>query len=203
MSINSGTVLFSRVKKDDDYGINRRADVTLSFTVETGAQRELDAASEIAIAKVNEMLGTRPASTAVVVTDTSTKPSDKANMAAAITGEPAPAKPPRAPRTPKPTAAPADAASMEEPAAAKPAEPAAAEVVEEDWSAAAPEITDVDLSTACNRTAKALSDNVPIRHLIAEFAGPPPKQLREIPQNLRGQFVARLDKLVADKQAKG
>ncbi len=91
---------------------------------------------------------------------------------------------------------------VEEPVAAKPA-PAADEVGEEDWSAAAPEITDVDLSTACNRTAKALSDNVPIRHLIAEFAGPPPKQLREIPQTVRAQFVARLDKLVADKQAKG
>lgn len=211
MTIQSGKVSYGRVKKDDDYGINRNVVVELTFSVEGGgAQRELDAAGAMAQMKVEEMLGIAPTRTAVIQTEASGGGA-KAALAAAITGEPVPVKPPRAPRQTKPKetpAASADAASMDDevvdamfPDPKTPAS-AAAEVVEEDWAAAAPEVTDVDLSTACNRTAKALSDNVPIRHLIAEFAGPPPKQLREIPQNLRAQFVARLDKLVADK-AKG
>jgi len=96
------------------------------------------------------------------------------------------------------------------PAAEKPVEvskPATAAPIE-DWeqaAAAAPaelvkQVTDSELTDAASRKYKALGQgdetSAKIRALSKEYHGGPPKQLKDIPQEKRAEFLSRLEKLV-------
>lgn len=137
--------------------------------------------------------------------------------AAAIGGEPsstsiAPPSPPAIP----PNGDPADigtasegptgggsASSTSSPAASPPASsPASADpATVDDWDAPAKPVTQEDLVLACKAANGRLGNPVPIRALIAEYAGPPPAQAKDVPEAKRAEFIVKINALQPPQKA--
>ncbi len=224
VQITNGTIGYSRVRKDEDFGINRKAEASLSFTFEDGeifstadietqvfdiahrllakqftAARAATKAEPTANAGVSEVPPPSAQSTIG-----SAPPNDKEKLAqaagvdakAALEAKTAAqfgqnAKPPRAPRKPK------DATVA--------ATPAPAPVVEDDdplgLGIVVPEakvdpVTDAELGSATVAQNKKIQKPEAIRALIAKYAGAPPKQARDIPQEKRHAYLEELKTIV-------
>jgi hypothetical protein len=186
VSITNGRVLFERVKKDEDYGINRKAAVDLSFTIEEGSAPEpaIDLVGQLARRKVEEFLGAKPASVAApVVTNAG---GDKAALAAAAqaAAQPVEETKKRAGRPPNP------AKKIEPPAASEPAKVETKPA--DEWEAEAPkpaaEITDKDLTDACAKKNAETKNPTAIRAIISKFG----QSTHMIPQDKRSEFLKEL-----------
>lgn len=194
-NINSVTVTFSHGIKREEYGPTKKAEVTITASVdetEDGAVI-LHQVSHLAMAKVADMLmAPRP--------DTSV--STALPAAESTTGEP-PAR--RTRRTAAQVAADEAAKGTPQEEALPPQEPASQEppaVVEDEWSSdpADIEVTDAELLAATSKRAGELGARDPIVKLIATFAtrteGAPFK-VQEIPQAQRKDYLAKLAALTA------
>lgn len=228
--ITNGTIGYSRVRKDEDFGINRKADASLSFTFEDGeifstADIETQVFDIIHRLLAKQFTAARAAATKAepVVTDAPLVPPPVERVPQAGSAPPTPAgavndkerlaaaagvdakaaleaktaaqfgqnaKPARAPRKTK------DATAA--------ATPAPAPVVEDDdplgLGIVVPEakvdpVTDAELGSATVAQNKKIQKPEAIRALIAEFAGPPPKQARDIPQEKRHAYLEKLKTL--------
>jgi hypothetical protein len=231
VQITNGTIGYSRVKKDEDFGINRKGEASLSWSVEDGespsqvklhieqieqtvfdiAHRLLTkqfTAARAAEQKAGPEAGVKSGAVPPPAPATPTGPAptnDKEKLAAeagvgtdareALEKKTAAqfgqnAKPPRAPKK-----------SKEAPA---PETPAPAAVIEDDDplglgivvpEPAAEPVTDAELGSATVARNKAIQKPDAIRALIAEFAGAPPKQARDIPQDKRHAYLEKLKTL--------
>jgi hypothetical protein len=220
VQITNGTIGYSRVKKDDDFGINRKAEASLSWSAEEGespAQIKLHIEQiEQAVFDIAHRLLTKQF-TAARAAELKAEPAATADVAVSPPANPAPStgsappvndkerlaleaktvaqfgqntKPPRAPRKPK------DAPAAETLAPTP--------VIEDDdplgLGIVVPEekpepVTDAELGSATVAQNKKIQKPDAIRALIAEFAGPPPKQARDIPQERRHAYLAKLKTL--------
>ena len=198
MHIAGGSVTYGRTVKPADYE-SKKVEVTLSFGLDEG--EDADAMAALVIEKARRLAedviaGKKPAAPAV---DTKAADAQKvaaaANLNAADT-KAAPVKPPKA-STKKPTekadpiTPPAEPAKDEWDTDTAPAEPAKT-------------ITDTDLHQACSRKVadlkKVHEGAAPglIRKLIGEYfkdAERVGKQLKDIPQEERQDFLDELEKL--------
>jgi hypothetical protein len=227
MNITNGTIGYSRVKKDEDFGINRKGEASLSFTFDEDETPDTSAVEQAVFDIAHRLLTKQftAARAAELKTEpdagpkvgeavpppvkpaapSGSVPSDKEKLAAeagvgatareALEKKTAAqfgqnAKPPRAPKKAK-----------DAPAAAA---PAPAPVAEDDdplgLGIVVPEppaepVTDAELGSATVARNKAIQKPDAIRALIAEFAGAPPKQARDIPQDKRHAYLEKLKTL--------
>ena len=65
----------------------------------------------------------------------------------------------------------------------------------EDWEAQAPALTDAEVQAKIASTNTRIQNPTAIKQLIYKFAGDPPKTFRDIPAEVRPQFVKELDAL--------
>tara|TARA_R110000868_G_scaffold87586_1_gene244822 strand:+ start:206 stop:1093 length:888 start_codon:yes stop_codon:yes gene_type:complete len=79
------------------------------------------------------------------------------------------------------------------PSGAAPSDPAAIGV--EDWEAVAPAPTDAEMQAKIASTNTRIQNPTAIKQLIYKFAGDPPKTFRDIPAEVRLQFVKELEAL--------
>ncbi len=199
--LTSGTVKYGRTVNGGDYN-SKRADVELTFTVAEGEEEgaAVQHVSELAVFKCHEILHKLSAGA-------SSRPNaDKPISAPAATEVAAPAETPAAPakrqpgRPPKNKGPATDPTEVQEPThttdtaasadAGSPAEDPS-EVVE-DWSAAAPEVTDVDLTAAISKHNAKVKNPQAIRQLIGKYV-PSPGQARDIAQAQRSAFLVELE----------
>lgn len=209
--VTSGVVEYSRVRKDDDYGIKREAKVSLSFTVDEGEDHltVLALLGANAVERVHGMIqirvpegvvssGASVAPSAVApATPSGPKEAAAAALNAAETKPETPTKPKRPPKTQQPATPAADAIlGAETPAPATPA-PAASDDGLGDLLGAVEvkPVTDQELGAFITRRNAVLKKPEAIRALIAKYAGPVPKQARDIPQEKRQDFLKELDAL--------
>jgi hypothetical protein len=199
--ITGGKYSYTRVVKDDDYGIKREFSAELTFNVgeddpvgDIGveiAQRVVDITHEKL--RIKSATASVPAAASEIVKTGSPSPvgpspaaavpvNDKEKLAAEAVARatPAPTKPKRAPK----------------------AEAAPVPVVEDDLSelfgeTAAPArvITDKDLMEAVTKKNATLKDPPKIVALRIKYVGQLPKQMRDIPQEKREEFLKELDAL--------
>lgn len=193
MQITNGTVAFSRVVKVEDYGVNKKADVSLTFSLDEGddAQAALDHVGRLVMARVGAMLdGKAPA------------PLNQ-SLTAPNTAEPEKPVQRKLRQSPAKIAAAVEKASN--PNASEQVDiedviPAADAAAVDDFDLPVEpvkEITDVDLKDAAGRKNAQLKDPVKIRALIASFGEPgKPFQMCEIPQPKRQEFLDKLKALV-------
>lgn len=202
--VTNGSVKYSRTKKDADFGINRTAEVSLSFNL--GGEDDYSAfARTVGSQSIDIAEGMLANQGGVVVVPAATAKTaevapanDKDRLAAEATAA-KPPRAPRAPRAPKPAEAvltAGDPADVSEPAKPVVADPAATE----DWDKPAAEIPDVELTGACSRAAKELGSSVPVRAIIDEFTGSKQKVVKDIPQPLRQAFLDKLEAAVKAKK---
>jgi hypothetical protein len=221
MNITNGTIGYSRVKKDEDFGINRRGEASLSFTFNddetfdtskieqavfdiahrlltkqfTAARAaELKAEPEagVKLDAVSPPVPATPTGSAPVVNDKERLALEAKTVAQFGQGP----KPPRAPRKTK------DAPAPE--ATTKAAVVSDNDVILDDdplgLGIIVPEVkpepvTDAELGSATVAQNKKIQKPDAIRALIAEFAGAPPKQARDIPQDKRHAYLEKLKTL--------
>lgn len=193
--ILGGDVSFERVRKDDEYGVNRKAGCRLSFEVAEGTtqaalEKFLASTSLTAVNLVQTALGFEAvkATAAATVTVTTAGPEDaKAGKGAAaapkeVKPKKAAAKPPAADEIPD------DAPAAEEVADA-------AEVVEDDLMApAAAKITEQDLTDGVSKHNQKVQNPQAIRALIGKYVSAP-KTVRDIPEAVRAEFLEKLHKI--------
>jgi hypothetical protein len=227
MNITNGTIGYSRVKKDEDFGINRKGEASLSFSFDDGEVADTSkieqAVFDIAHRLLTKQFTAARAAELKAEPDAGPKvdkavpppaksaapsgsvPSDKEKLAAEA-GVGAAAREALEKKTaeqfgqgPKPPRAPRKAKDAPAPAA-----PATAAAVEDDdplgLGIVVPEpvlepVTDAELGSATVAKNKALQKPDAIRALIAEFAGKPPKQARDIPQEKRHAYLEKLKTL--------
>ncbi len=216
--ITNGTIGYSRVRKDEDFGINRKGEASLSFTFEDGeifstadietqvfdiAHRLLAKQFTAARAAAPKAEPTANAGVSEVPppsaqsTIGSAPPNDKEKLAqaagvdakaeleaktAAQFGQNA--KPARAPRKAKDAAAPATTPVIEDD------DPLGLGIVVPE--AKLDPVTDAELGSATVAQNKRAQKPDAIRTLIAKYAGPPPKQARDIPQDKRHAYLEEL-----------
>lgn len=209
--ITGGEVAYGRTVKVAEYE-SKRADVKLSFSAENGKyQQVLDLAMDVAVAKCHDMLGLpsprlRPIEAAPqnAAADQVAEAAPQSPLGTAVMDRPRRGRPPKA-KTENldptdPHAADAAAAMPEEKTAAPAAKATDPEDVmgaPEEWDAAPREVSDADLQAACASTNQRTKQPTAIRALIAKFAGPAPKNVRDVPQPVRQQFLDELAKLPA------
>lgn len=196
-NITGGSVKYGRTVKTGDFE-NKRVDVELTFNVGEGEDHAavLQAAAKEAHEKAHAMLGIKPASaqTAAIATEPKpekqpTKEASAAAMNAADAEKKKPGPKPKAKEEPKPEVKPAVAPEGED-----------IEGFDEDAAETQPEITDTALSAAMNRKVAELKPAhggaAPklIKELINKFVEPP-KKSHDIPQNLRAEFLKKLEAL--------
>lgn len=188
--ITGGTVsIEDGVKALEEFAPARKAKVELSFSVPEGeeGQKYLNAATDVAEAKVSEILGRKPKA---VTTETPIKPARKPREKAAV-------------ETVVDTSVPgSDKAKLEVEAGLKPAEVKVAEPEQGDiddllGDAAPVPITDAELAKAAqtkNAQMKVKDPNfsVKIRALVVEYAGQPPKKITDVPVARRQEFLDKL-----------
>lgn len=198
-TVDSGTVEFSRVRKDDDYGINRSAKATLSFTLAENEAVEpvLAAAFQIAQNQVHVAIGLVTPAVPVAAPKSDVP---KTDVAALVASEPKKkvGRPPKAA-----AAAPAPAAdALEEPTEA-PAAPPAADALDDllgPQEEAEEPVTDADLNSAVQKKNEAVKNPGAIRKLIQSFNPEPGKggfTLASIPAGERRAFLAKLAQVPA------
>lgn len=183
MTITNGQVVFSRTVKTGDYE-NKKAEVTLAFTLDEGMDAEATVAKVGAMAQDQalQMLGLQGANP---------KPQP---------AESAAEKPKRPPAPPKAADKPveklkteADPLAMETTPAKQTAAPAE-DTLDDVLSAEAPPITDKDLVSEITVKNAALKNPTAIKQLIWKFAGNQ-KHAHDIPAAVRAQFVKELKAL--------
>lgn len=198
MQITGGKVVFSRSVQPAQYE-TKKAEVEIQFTLAEGEKLEnqLDIAAKFAQDKALEMVGLqKPAVTTAA---------PKAAVPTKAQGETTPAE-----KTGKEAAAEKLNAADTKKAKAPPKTGAAISTGEErkdpdnndisdllgETPAEVKTITDKDLSAACNAQNGKMKEGAPsIRKLIEKFAGPLPKQVRDIPQEKRQAFLDELKAL--------
>lgn len=214
-SITSGTIGYTRALNLGDYN-SKKADVTLAFTLNEGDNLDgiLSEVSQLCVFKAHEILNRLSAGAA---TRSTPQVSEGAPDTAAPAEGTAPAattarkgRPPRANKGPQadPTAV-VDAEVVSDPTHGEgdvipndddqpePEQLDDASVVEdEDWSAAAPEVTDKDLVEAISKHNQVVKNAPAIRALIGEFVEAP-GQAKDIPQEHRASFLEKLKKVPA------
>lgn len=207
-TVTSGHVRFSRTKKDDEYGINRTAEVSLAFQMQEGAPEDGHLLTTTAISSdcvrfVNAILSRAPGAeltdvqlqTGLSVGAAPVVVNDKVKLADAVTEPAAPAPRTRATKPPAvPPAAPAAtksaeaAASMVEENPSKPASAAAAPAPAQSpgpaSAASAAEMSDEDLFSAQAPDVTDEDITSAITRKNAEIMNP--KAIRE----LIGKFIA-------------
>lgn len=207
MQITSGIVMYSRVVKDDDYGIKREAKVELSFMVAEGEEPDVDRAKDLAVAKVHEMLRVKPAtkSEPAAVPNSAGSPlpahpgaaavpapaNDKAKLAAAAaekaTPKEAPAeKPEKAPAKKKPVPA-IEQRQISTGEERKDPNDMSELFGEEEEKPR--EITDKELNEEVQKKVAALKSSAQVLALKKTYVGEMPKTVRDIPQDKRAQFL--------------
>lgn len=181
-----------------------------ALKVQEGALRDMDEAT----------MGTEPERTkADLAAEKIAEVSDPANIA----DGPAPRrKPGRPPKVAQPASDPAALSTpLEDPAAAtvqqtdansdpaaldtgKAPQPTSAEATGsdpsslgdvEDWEAEAPALTDAEVQAKIAATNTRIQNPGAIKQMIYKFAGDPPKTFRDIPAEVRPQFVKELEAL--------
>lgn len=197
--ITNGSATFSRTVKTGEFE-NKKAEARLDFTVGDGEDyvEVFDRAAKGARLQVHAMLGIadkvkeeKPAAPA-----TPTATNDKTKLAEAVTGgkpgevvtegKPAAEKKQRGAKPPKPADAGVDVVTEQ---------PKAADTDEDIFGPTTPAtpartIADQELSEVCREKNKEINDTVAIRGVMAQFGGgPPPLQLRNIPQEKRQAFI--------------
>lgn len=217
--ITGGEVSYGRTMKTGDFE-NKRVDVKLSFSVEEGEDHTaiLQAAAREAHDKAHAMLGVKKpdppaepaAKTSVPVTPTK---EEAVATATAKADNLVKARAAKAAKVEKevlfehggnPNALGETPADGSLPAGLKRTDPKAEPVedlgFDEDAIESQPEITDAALSTAMNRKVAVLKAKhagaapTLIKALINTFVEPP-KKSHDIPQNLRGEFLKKLEAL--------
>lgn len=203
-----GYVIYGRTIKTGDYE-NKKAEVRLDFSFGDVKDQAgvLHKVAELATHKTHEILfaisaGAASRAAAPPIGD---EPAAHADAAPAGARKPRAVKPPS---TPKPETITADAAEVvDEPAGeAAPATVAAgaeaavasdpAAVDESLFGAAEAEITDVELTGAVTRKNQEITNPPAIRALIGSFfRDPAGKQVKDIPQEQRAAFLAKLAEL--------
>ncbi len=201
--VTNGVIEYGRVRKDDDYGINRSSKVQLTYTVDANEDPEAATAKvgDIAQRRVNALVfpekQQQPATEAKapVVQTPVTPASDKAKLAEAA-GAPKEEKKTRASKPPKVELAASAEESVVEPEPAKPAANSEAGIGEEDLLAgAAPEINDTELTSKVTHRAQATKNSAEIRKLIGKYGCIAPKTVKDLPQELRAKFLEELEKV--------
>lgn len=200
--IISGQVSFSKTVKTGDFE-NEKADCRLDFNVAEGETCDsiLNVASNMAKAKVFELLGkgkapaTLPAQLAKPADAASATGATKADLtAAAATAAGAP-KSGTADATPKAAAKPPKAAKKaEEPRPAETPADAGADDMADLLGAAPAEVTDAELIAKVTATNGRIKNPAAIKDLTAKFVAFP-KGVKDIPQELRGKYIAGLEAL--------
>lgn len=206
--ITSGRTMYSRVVKDDDYGIKREMLCELSFAVgENENPDEIIAhVAQKCVEIVHEKLRLRSAAPAAPSVPAATQTTDgapslkspgaaagatapsKEDAAAKLNAAEATKKATRAPKVEKPAEAPAkeadddlnDLLGLNE----KPAEPAR-------------KISDLEMTQAIQKKNAAIKNPKAITALKEKFVGPQPAQLRDLPAEKREQFLTELEALTA------
>lgn len=193
--INGGEISYGRTVKTGDYE-NKRCDVKVSFSVGDGEDHGdvVALAGKIAHSKAHELLGLQATSAAAVEPAAPAKPRGRPKVEAPTPS--APAAPPAA-----------DPAAIPEPvqAASTPAQPAAPVVppaadpaaMGEDVLTAAPAgptLTEQDCVTAVTSHNAKIKNPQAIKALLAEYVTHP-KGVRDVPANMRQQFIDRLHKI--------
>lgn len=207
--ITNGEVAYGRTIKTGDFE-NKRVDVKLSFSVGEGESHEgiLNTVSHLAISKAHEMAGlAKPAQPAAPAVVTGTRvATDKDALATAAAGgatgttetvKRGPGRPPKVDKPAAPAAAAAEAAAID---VVTEQTTKAEDVVEDDaslFTSAAVEITDKDLTEAVTKKNQEVKNPPAIRKLIGEFAGPPPKTIRDVPAAVRAKFLEKLAEVKA------
>lgn len=214
MQIQNGSVTFSRTRKPADYeGIT--CSVTFSFCFDEGTENVI-AATDAVVKQAKALVLSN-------LTDRVEAMEGKAGAAARMNTEDGTTnrrRPPRAAAA-KPEQPAGDPAAMTDPSQGNGTDPAAAAEARKAEHAAdekagdpaamsdddilggdsQPEVTDAALTSAITSRNAELQKNIgaeapkKIRALIAKYAGPVPKQSRDIPQAVRNKFLAELKEL--------
>lgn len=189
--ITSGEFTYGRTKNLGDYN-NKKVELKLAFSVEKNDHAAaLANVTRIAIESCEAILEGKaapaflqPATPKAAPTAAPAAGKTKADLAAEITGETAPAAPkPAAKKPPK----------VEKPAETKQKD--AADLGDDDiMGAAVEEITDAILQDKITKRNQAIKNPQGIRGLIGQFVTHP-KGARDIPQELRADFLAKLEAL--------
>ncbi len=208
--ITSGSITYGRTVQPAQYE-SKKAEATFAFAVGEGESYEEIVAEAMALAtgKVHEMVGLNAAK----VTADAVAPKSRMGR---------PPNPANAARQPVVNEKEIAAAKMAAEAAAKKAAPVADELDDtpaistgaervdpaqaqaelnddlDDILGAAEEvkpITDKDLTDQVTRVNAKIKNATAIRQLVAKFAGAPPKQMKDIPQNKRAEFLEALNGL--------
>ncbi len=213
MQVTNGKVLFSRKVKPADYE-GAECAVELSFLIEEGDDPAVvtNTVARMAQEQALERLG-RKTQVAPATPLVGNKEAAAANLNAADKSKPG--RPPKAAAKPAdppksdPAAVTGNDTDPEKSAEAMKAAHAAsdaASVVEEGDDAilggdSVPEVTDKMLTDAITRKNAALQKTIgtespkKIRAMIAKYAGPVPKQSRDIPMAVRQKFLGELEVL--------
>ena len=200
MHIAGGSVTYGRTVKPADYE-SKKVEVTLSFGLDEGEDADVMAALVIEKARrlAEDVIAGRKPATPVTKTALENINAQKATAAASLNAADKAAtkvKPPKASGT-KPAEKPAEPVTP-------PAEPAKDEWDTETAAEPAKTITDTDLHQACSRKVadlkKVHEGAAPgmIRKLIGEYFKDEErvgKQLKDIPQEERQDFLDELEKL--------
>lgn len=202
-------VTFGNGVKKEEYGALKKAEVTLTAVVADGGDglELLGRVSDIAQAKVAELLGLAPTTAALAAPSAPTKTTRKTPPKTDPAGGGAGAEQPATTRPTEPTQPPVDetTSGFDAPVADKgPADgfDAVADAVApaDEWGSEAADISDKDLTDACGKKASALAEGgdstgaVKIRELIGKFNPDPTKKfsLVEIAQAQRSDFLTKL-----------
>lgn len=213
MQITNGKVSFSRRLRPADFE-GKEALIELSFNIDDGedATAVVERVGLLAQEKALQLVGLKPAPSSASVSLVSAAPpsGQKEKAAVALNEAEKPKRPPGRPPAVKQAEPDPKQGNGADPEAsaelAKAAHAAAdpASVSDDDailGTESVPEVTDKQLTDAITRRNGALQQKIgaeapkKLRALIAKFAGPVPKQSRDIPQKVRQTFLAELDAL--------
>lgn len=190
--ITGGLVAYEDgIKAAEEYAPAKKIRVELRFDVEEGgdSQAGLDMVGDIARAKVEELLHRKEAAVRVVGGAAVRTKADLAAEAGVAQKAEAVVKPKKAPKA-EATKKDPDELDVKESVVR----------VEESFDVVGEEVTqisDADLATAAGKTNARIDDAQQIRDLVATYnpeAGKP-FQMRQIPQEKRAEFVAKLGAL--------
>jgi hypothetical protein len=212
MQIIGGKVSFKRSFQPEQYG-SKGADVEISFSLTEGEQLgdQLDKIGAMVKAKALELCGIKTEKNANAPADvaaaakpmTATEVTERTNAAVKETVEKIGAKEAAAAAiTAKEKAKAEKAPKPEKTTEAAPAKPADDfSEFDEDAAESQPEITQDQMTTAMNRKVAELKEKhggaapTMIKALINTFVEPP-KKSHDIPQNLRAEFLKKLEALI-------
>lgn len=196
VSCTSGSATYERTRKDDDYGINRKSAISLSFTVAEGTDAGAVEAAASFVADIARKIvhGQLGIDTPAAATSAPTPPAvNKAPKAAAKAPKPA-----EAPKTDDPLAALGTASPGATPAA--PTTPAASTVEDPlagilGTASVAPPISMETLVHEITTKNKDGSFGPKISALVHSYNGGPPHTVKDIPNEKRAEFIERLKAL--------